>query len=195
MSSTFKSEQERLSQEKHDLEERSRRDNAFAEFFRQHRDLVSCEANINVLEDYLGGSEFVDLDSLEQALTHSMCPGLVRQTTEEERAKLIGEICELMKGGTSTDAITAWRDRVARFQNPEQLRAKKEELESRAEMRSKTTAELRAEIQAAQPSQETELPKEISREQILRMWEPSMFRFWAKKVGMAAITRRINSKG
>jgi hypothetical protein len=195
MSSTFKSEQERISQEKHDFEERSRRDSAFGEFFRRHRELVSCEANINVLEDYLGGSEFVDLDSLEQALGHSRCPGLVRQTTEEERAKLIAEICELMKGGTSADAITAWRGRTARYQDVETLQAKKTELVQRIELRTKTPRELRKLIQAARPGVVQELPREISRQQILQMWGPAEFRFWANKFGtMEPITRRINEK-
>jgi hypothetical protein len=159
--------------------------------------LIDCDANRSIVYSYYNNDlQDISDTSLEDCWkTHDRFrKSLACHLSEAaQRDSLESRILELLKDGCSPPALKEIQ-KAFRFQNLAQLRAKKDDLESRAAMRAKSPAELRAEIQKAQPNPEQELPEDISRDQIIRLWGPEQIRFWARKCSMAAINRRINSK-
>jgi hypothetical protein len=192
---SYQEEKDRLEElgEAHELATRAA--NEVKAFFARHPEVRDCLANYDIVYKYFPNAlDEIDEAALEDSYANhpKFRASLACFPSEaHEREALESRILELLKSGTSAENLKSIKAGF-RFKNLDQLRAQKDELEARAEMRSKSPAELRAAIQAARPNPEQELPKDISREQILHLWEPEMFRFWAKKVGMNAITKRIN---
>jgi hypothetical protein len=162
------------------------------EFFDRHNELVHCDAAVKIIMEYMADTE-ISAATLEDALTHTrLAQKLPRQTETENREKVESELLGLYEQsspGTANDRQRRWK-----YQTVDQLRQELAGLVASRAARAKTPQQLRAEIAASRPGQEQELPDNISREQILHMWDPSMFRYWAQKVGMNAITKRINER-
>jgi hypothetical protein len=193
--SRFAQTQAVIDQEVAESRERDRVEAAFETFYAKHPELIPNQANTNVITDYLGGSEFVDRDSLEQALGHQNLVQSLSYTDSNENQRLVDEICELMRGGTSTDAINHWRTRDAKYLDNVQLREKKAELERRVEFRSKSKGELKQIIkEGPKPVSKRDLPLEIGREQILHMLDAKALRGLIDMYGADAVTRRVNEK-
>lgn len=196
--STYKEEKSRLEElgEAHELATRAA--NEVKLFFARHPEVRNLLCNYDIVYQYFNNSlDEITANALEDSyLNHPKFRAQLACFPSEtaEREALENRILELSRGGTSPDGLRGIKAGF-RFQNLEQLRAKKDALETNARLRAKTPQELRAEIQAARPGPVLELPPEISKEQILHMWGPEQFRFWAKKLGsMEPITRRINQK-
>ena len=176
----------------HDQAERVRQE--IENFLHRHIDIIiQCDANRSIIYEYFHG----DLDDITQAtledcwVNHPVFRRSVacHHSDADARAALIREIQALLVGSDTAKLHTV--DSL-RYSTIPELAARRDELKRRQHARTKTAAELRAEIQAARPNPQQELPEDISREQILHLWEPATFRYWAARVGMAAITKRIN---
>lgn len=176
----------------HDAAKRVRQE--IEDFLRRHIDtIIDCDANRSIIYEYFHG----DLDDITEATLEDCWanhPGFRRslachQSEAEVRAALKEEIHALLAGSHAARQHTI---NSLRYSTIPELAVRRDELKRRKGARTKTAAELRAEIQTAKPNPEQELPADISREQILHLWEPATFRYWAARVGMAAITKRIN---
>jgi hypothetical protein len=196
--STYQEEKDRLEElgAAHELATKAAAE--VAAFIRRHPEVKDVHANYSIIYSYFHGDlEDINESTLEDCwLNHGdKFRGSLAcyPSGAHEREALENRILELSRGGTSPDGLRGIKAGF-RFQNLEQLRAKKDSLEAAARLRAKTPQELRAEIQAARLGPVQELPADISRDQIIRLWGPEQIRFWAKKVGMDAINRRINSK-
>ena len=163
-------------------------------FLHRHVDtIIQCDANRSIICEYFHG----DLDDITKATLEDCWanhPGFRRSlachhSDADARAALIREIQALLAGSDTAKQHTI--DSL-RYSTIPELAARRDELKRRHDARTKSAAELRAEIQAARSNPEQELPADISREQILHLWEPATFRYWAARIGMAAITKRIN---
>jgi hypothetical protein len=196
--STYKQERKRLEELGEAAETATKAAGEIAAFFKRHPEVRDVLANYSAIYSYFNQDlPDISFETLEDCwLNHGKFrASLARYPSESfERDALETRILDLLKTGTSTENLKSIKTGF-RYKSIEDLRAKVDDLEARAAMRAKTPQELRAEIQAARPGPETELPKDISKEQILHMWEPTTFRYWAKRLGsMEPITRRINEK-
>src|SRR5579863_8108140 len=146
--------------------------------------VIVCDANRQRVRDYLN-SDDLSAENMEDAWTHPAFRKslAMRETPEDTRVALNREIYELLQG---SDTARHHVISQLKYSTLEELIARRDELVRRKAAREKTAQELRAEIQAAQPALAQDLPEDISREQILHLWTPEQFRFWAKKVGMPA---------
>jgi hypothetical protein len=194
--STYQEEKDRLEELGKAHEVATKAAAEVAAFVKRHPEVKDVHANYSIIYSYFHGDlEDISENTLEDCwLNHGdrFRKSLACYPSEaHERDALEKRIVQLMSQGNSPNALANVKAGF-RFKNLDQLRAQKDELEARAEMRSKSPAELRAAIQAARPNPEQELPVDISREQILHLWNADQFRFWAKKVGMNAITKRIS---
>jgi hypothetical protein len=194
--SSYKQEHKRLEELGEVAEIATRAAAEVKAFVDRHPEIKDCLANYSIIYQYFPQAlEDINESSLEDSYANhpKFRESLARHASEQdEREVLQDRILELSQA--SPDALRNIKS-AFRFQNLDQLRAKVRDLEARQAARAKTPQELRAEIQAARPGPETELPRDISKEQILHMWEPATFRYWAKRLGsMEPITRRINEK-
>jgi hypothetical protein len=161
------------------------------QFLKRHEadGVIICDANRQRAREYLNGDDLSEAN-LEDAWTHpNFRKSLaMRETPEDTRNALNREIYALLQGSDTARQHTIIQ---LKYSTTEELIARRDELVRRKAAREKTPHELRADLQAARPGA-PDLPDEITREQILQLWSPEQFRFWAKKVGMPAITKRIN---
>jgi len=162
------------------------------EFFERHEELVQCDAAVKIIMEYMADTE-ISAETLEDALAHTrLAQAIPHQTLLESREKVEAELLAMFE--QSSPGTSAHEAAKFKYKETSELREQLAQLKEARAMRAKSPAQLRAEIQAAKPSQEQELPDDITREAILMLWTPETFKFWARKVGMNAITRRINSK-
>lgn len=164
-------------------------------FMSRHPEIRDVLANYQICYSYFNNAlDEIDLDSLEDCwANHPKFKSSLAlwDSQADERGVLEDRIIELYSGGTSKENLKQIRTGF-RFSSIEALRAKKDELEEKAALRQKSTAELRQILQKPEP--EKELPREISAAQI-RMWSPENFRYWAQKLGsLEPVTRRLNEK-
>jgi hypothetical protein len=168
-------------------------DAAITEFFRRHADAVeNCIASRRAIQDYMNG-DAITIEALETSWREhpAFRDQLALHSPQEDRSKLEHEIKALLAGSPQS---VAEQLKKVRYKTNAELRHWCEELRARKDAREKTPDELRAIIRAAAPTVPEELPKSISKQQILYMLSGSDIRELARKYSMAAITKRVNEK-
>jgi hypothetical protein len=169
---------------------------AIAEFFRRNlKVVVPCQANTERIISYFAGDP-ISVEAIQEAFDGhpAFRASLALQTEAVSRKRLETQIKELLTGASSPLAV-AEQIKSIRFKTTEALAEWRDRLLATKVARSKSAAELRAEIQAARPKPELDLPEDISKEQILHLWDAATFRSWAQRLGsFEPINRRINQK-
>jgi hypothetical protein len=169
-------------------------DSACNEFFRRHADAVSnCTASHLAIFDYFNG-DAITIEALEMSWREhpAFREQLALHTPQEDRSKLEREIVALLAGGHSPQSV-AEQCKKFKYQDNEQLRSWRNDLQARKDARELSTDELRKIIQAAAPGLPP-LPESISKHQILHMLTGSEIRELGRRYSMAAITERVNRK-
>jgi hypothetical protein len=193
---TYSEERKRQTQERKNTVVEREESEAIAEFFRRNlKIVVLCQANTERVINYFAGDP-ITLEALEEAFNShpAFRASLALQTEAHSRARLEKEIEDLLTGASSPLAV-AEQLKSIRFKTTEALVEWRDRLAATKAARSKSAAELRAEIQAARTKPEQDLPPDISKEQILHLWDAATFRSWAKRLGsFEPINRRINQK-
>ncbi len=194
--STYSEERKRQTQERKNTVIEREESEAITEFFRRNlKVVVPCQANTNGIISYFAGDS-ITVEAIQEAFDgHPVFrASLALQTEANSRSRLEKEIRALLTGNSSPGAVEEQLKSI-RFRTTEDLRDWRDRLIATKAARSKSAAELRAEIQAARPKPELDLPEDISKEQILHLWDAATFRSWAKRLGsFEPINRRINQK-
>jgi|SRR5665213_137472 len=162
----------------------------------RHPEVKDILGNYNVIYGYWNQDlQSIDQDGLDQAYeNHPKFRDMLAYwpNEEDEKQVLSDKIIALLKPGTSPVTLEAERKKH-KYMSVTALRITAASLAEKAEMRSKSTAELRQMLQKPEP--EHKLPSEISAQQIKLMWTAENFRFWAKKLGsMEPINRRLRGE-
>jgi hypothetical protein len=194
--STYSEERKRQTQERKNTVIEAEEREAIREFYRRYiKTVVGCQANTERIVGYFAGDP-ITLEALEEAFNShpAFRASLALQTEARSRERIEKEIKALLTGASSPGAVEEQLKSI-RFRTTEDLQDWRDRLVATKSARSKSAAELRAEIQAARPKPELDLPPDISKEQILHLWDAATFRSWAKRLGsFEPINRRINQK-
>jgi hypothetical protein len=206
MRTTYEEEKQRLKSQAQKTKQTEEEETAILTFFRLHAGEINpCQASRQACIRYFAGEE-ITLEALEDSWTNhpTFKKTLALDTEDDERARIEDRILELIQNSSpNVIADTKKNFRLKAYgkyvQTTDMLRARRDELERAAELTHKSIKELKAiltEKVNATNRVLTELPSEITRAQILMLWSPAEFKFWAKKCGgsMLPITKRINEK-
>jgi hypothetical protein len=192
---TYSEDHEKLQSDRAENSRQLEEDNVINSFFAKHADeVVNCVASWKAIQSYFDGDAITEY-ALEESWNNNsgLRKVLATHTPQEDRNKLEASIKELLASGSSPGAATEQAKKF-RFKSTEELRLWLKELQGRKEARKRTPDELRQIIRSAAPTAPDELPKSISKQQILYMLSGSDIRELARKYSMAAITKRINEK-
>jgi hypothetical protein len=193
--SDYKDTRKEIKQANRAAETAENQQNELSEFFARHNELCNNKANKNICLQYFAGDELT-LEALEESYAghprfrEMLC---AFESEKELRESLQEKIVELLRNGTSPDNIRAAQS-AFRYKSIENLRANLEELERRAEFRTKTTQELRDIIKRPKPGFK-ELPAMYrnSRSMILTL-PPAELRRFIAVYGSDNVNKALNTK-
>lgn len=193
---TFREERKRQNAERKAAVIEAEEREAIREFYRRNvKVVVACQANTERIINYFAGDP-ITLEALEEAFNShpAFRASLALQSEARSRERLEKEIEGLLTGASSPGAVEEQLKSI-RFRTTEDLQDWRDRLVATKSARSKSTAELRAEIRGAKPSpQQKELPSEISSSQIKFMLDAKAIRHLISVYGADAVTRRVNAK-
>ena len=154
-------------------------------FLASHREVVPCEANLQIVKAYFADEPF-SLEALGEAIQNpNLRKQMVFQTTVEDRIRLL----QALKG------LTGEIPAMTKYQSTEEIRVMVEELQRRKELQPKSPAELRAIIKQNTPVVEADdLPTHMDRAFLLGLNKPGDFKRICERYGVAAVTKRLNQR-
>jgi hypothetical protein len=160
---------------------------AWFQFLEAHREIVPCEANLQIVKSYFG-DEPLSLEALEESCLQNpnLRKQMVFQTTAEDRTEVLQKL-KTLTGSLSPEMA---------YQPTEQIRSKVEEIQRRKEMENKSPEELRQIINDNRRAPEAlpPLPADITRTVLLKM-PPAELKATLRRFGNSAVNARLAGQG